>query len=78
VAKGGKMGKEQEDKSQAAGPERTFKAAVGLNALHNANTVGNRPSLEVIQEGLRAVADMPAEELQDLVEKGKLEYGETR
>jgi len=32
VAKGGKMDKEQEDKSQAAGPERTFKAAVGLNA----------------------------------------------
>jgi len=32
----------------------------------------------VIQEGLRTVADMPAEELQDLVEKGKLEYGETR
>jgi len=64
---GGEMGKEKQDKSYASLSERHLKAIAGLNALHNTNTIGNPPAVEIIKEGLKALADMPAAELGKLI-----------
>jgi hypothetical protein len=72
VAKGEKMGKEQKERKRLFDSEqRLFKAAVGLNALYVANKWGNNHSSEAIEEGLRALADMPENEFRNLVEMAR-------